>query len=70
MADEIERQASAARADAEAAALEAQQALPMSFAETGEALEQQAEELAAQVEALEAERDRTAGRARFGTVRG
>jgi chromosome segregation ATPase len=56
LANEIERQASAARAEAESDALEARQTAD-ELAETGEALEAEADDLRAQVEQLTAERD-------------
>lgn len=56
LADEIERQASAARAAAEAATLEAQNGAD-ELAATGEGLEQQADELTTLVETLTVERD-------------
>lgn len=56
LAQEIERQASAARADAEAIALDAQQTADQ-LAETGETLETENDDLRAKADQLSAERD-------------
>ncbi|MBR9829320.1 MAG: hypothetical protein GYB41_11845 [Oceanospirillales bacterium] len=56
LAEEIERQAARARADAEGRALEAQQTAD-TLAETGEALEEQVADLTAQVAEVAGERD-------------
>jgi chromosome segregation ATPase len=59
LAEEIERQAARARADAEDRAIEAQQTAD-ALAETGEQLEAQTDELTNQVETLTGERDQVA----------
>jgi len=59
LAEEIERQAAKARAEAEQQAIEAQQTAD-ALAETGEQLEAQADDLTEQVEALTGERDQVA----------